>query len=196
MSAYLFRQLPPFLRPGMPPVERPGRYGADSGPCISSSVGFRARVWARRRRRENRPARRRRAHHHRASRATPANASSHIARCRRAKILSRPCRRRACPRSPAGSPHRHTSSCRRRSPPLYSTWRCLMVGSSTTASSVARSRLTSSRRRAASSKFRSAAASRIRTSRSASTVSKLWPIAIASSAMPPSPISTSTWSRS
>ena len=42
----------------------------------------------------------------------------------------------------------------------------LTVGSSTTASSVARRRLTSSRSRAASSKFRSAAASRIRVSRS------------------------------
>src|SRR4029079_9272766 len=43
-------------------------------------------------------------------------------------------------------------------PALAATPRCLMVGSSTTASSVARRRLTSSRSLAASSKFKSAAA--------------------------------------
>ena len=72
------------------------------------------------------------------------------------------------------------------------------VGSSTMASSVARRRLTSSRSRAASSKFRSCAAARMRDSRSASTASKLWPMAIWSSPTPASPpsVETSTWSRS
>jgi hypothetical protein len=58
--------------------------------------------------------------------------------------------------------------------------------------------LISSRNRAASSKSRSAAAARMRVSRSAITASKLWPMVAASSNSPPlpAPVEISTWSRS
>src|SRR5690606_12010104 len=69
-------------------------------------------------------------------------------------------------------------------------WRA--IGSSAMASSVASRRLISSRRRAAVSNSRSAAASFMRFSRSAICVRRLWPMKLSFA----SPVSTRTWSRS